>query len=250
MKNKLLKTVSALILASCVANSAMAENSFDYVGKWHNQVLDDVIANRTKFGDDRLIWLVNIAQLAGNSICTNKLFVTKPKNMQYCVRDQMMAQFQSIANAPEVFVQSDDAAIIKFLDTNPKLSKLQRELLKDVLAAVPEDLSNTAAAFAIFDYIDQKAARLSAKQRDSVLIATSVARNSTIYWAEQQANADSPWFKDNTGVPVDVAKLCWKCAGRADIKGAIIGFISTLTPEGALAGGIIASVDNILDQVL
>jgi hypothetical protein len=243
MKNKLLKIVSALILASCVTNSAMAENSFDYVGKWHNQVLDDVIANRAKFGDDRLIWLVNITQLAGKSICDNKLFVTIPTNMQNCVRDRMMAQFQSIANAPEVFVQSNDATITSFLNSNPNLYKVQRELLKEVFAAVPDDLSNTATAFALFDYIDQKAAKLPTKQRDSILIATSVARNSTDYWAKQQVNPESPWLKDNAGTPVDaklIPKIKWWQVLKADIKGAI---------AGGLEGAAIASVVEILDQL-
>ena len=74
---------------------------------------------------------------------------------------------------------------------------------------------------------------LSEEERDILLMNTSVARYSTIYWATVSNDPDSPWTNGSAGK----VAFSWRNVGLGDARGgmggAIIGGIS-----GAAAGGV------------
>lgn len=91
---------------------------------------------------------------------------------------------------------------------------------------------------------------ISSSDKQMLLISAQVARYSGFYWSDQIKNGMSDW--DDTDADV-AAAIDWGDVAKADVKGAVGGFIGGLFSGnplgGAAAGALSASAVELIDQV-
>jgi hypothetical protein len=262
MKKFMKIKVFIFLLLFNLSGISQAANSFDYVGQWHNSIIDDIAKSRSSFGKDRLFWIITATQLVSESVCNRKLFVTKqPEDINLCLSNQMSYQIKTISQYPSTLIDEtyqDDTFINDAINNGNKFTPAQRGLLTQIIKLMPNDLSkfSISNSISLLDEIDKKIKLLPATERPILFIVSSVAKNSMQYWFKQSSypqesvwlNSSSPWLIDSLGNPIIYA-LCSSCIAKADAKGAIVGYGATHTWQGALVGASAYSTAEIIREL-
>ncbi|TAF08766.1 MAG: hypothetical protein EAZ75_09780 [Flavobacteriia bacterium] len=99
---------------------------------------------------------------------------------------------------------------------------------------------------------------LTEEEQIPILSSLAVAKNSLYYWDEQYINKNSYWSKikdlqsnQNNNLRLDWPDIDWGKVIKADIKGALGGFIKSLFfGGGAIAGGVTGAISSSAAELI
>ncbi len=217
-------------------------NPCEYIGDLHNQGLDFLGKNLLSF--EKLPFK--------NEILVN-MAVEFISNSSY---------FGNISNS-NLQIAGSYGLNYYFLDIYPKDFTQEQKVYADKVTSI---FDNVKFPFNQIDEINKEIeiqvlevlkSSLTEEEQIPILYSLAVAKNSLYYWNEQYVNTNSYWSKlndlqtkQNNNLRFDWPELDWGKIIKADIKGALNGFIKSLFFGGAGAGSAVGAISSSATEMI
>ena len=221
---------------------------FDNVGEQHIEGLEFIADNLDSISENPVFSAAGIQRLTIEFLCYDK-----PNSK--CESSASRGALDGILSVE----MTDDEFLADPAFTNRQASYLAR--LFEVFDAIGLGQPNFDQAVLKINTIEEEALgeRMNQRERAAILVATSVARSSAVYWASVANDPTNRWLggPGSGNDPVPAGRINWGDVGKSDLKGAIGGFFGGLF-GGGLAGGLAgaaggaigASAVEVVDQLL
>lgn len=206
---------------------ANPENPWDEIGRLHNEALDDAAGAFTEIhsGNGALALamtqrLSDFASATTGSACPlGAARLDAVALMLSDGSDEIVGQ--QLGKRQQILF----GELMRLADRLPEAPAETLEAMRGLESRMIEELGEDEAA--------------------PLLIAASVGRYSHHYWQEQVLMGEgSPWIEHNGGDALRIKK--WL---KADLKGALLGFLGSGNGLGALLGGAVASAIEVIDSL-
>jgi hypothetical protein len=210
------------------------DNPYDHIGALHNEGLDYVIGARKVVGD--------LPAPLATAIVGRAMEFVADQSHDPCGG-------LSLVDLDEVaLIVADPSSIDKFIER--ELTEEQISYYRRIEALIPEMLEKDEAFEKMKALEKEIAADLGEQDAMPLLVAASIARNSSAYWGRQAAlGEDSPWFSrmGGEGDPLEGPIVL------ADVAGGLAGLViggKKRRVLGAIIGTIIGSALEAIDQLV
>jgi hypothetical protein len=212
-------------IAQTKGDASNAQNKWDICGQYHNDIIQDVMANKKNLSD--IESYVNYA----NSITQMKLNLSPQEASEYSLSPN---QVNTILSDKDNSYRNVIASSKYSQATKDKYSELVN-IFESAKNGDEIDYSTFKNRIISFES-DLQRSNLSEKEKDEVLKVSSIARYSSLFWNETLQATDG-----NNGSIIAAKRKWWQwlVIGIADVAGGIAGGIATgATVIGAVAGAV------------
>lgn len=218
-------------------------NPCDYIGDLHNQGLDFLGKNLLSF--EKVPFKNEILVNMAVDFISNSNYFGNISTSNIQIAGSYGLNYYFLETYPNDFTQEQKIYAEKVLSIfdNIKFPFDQIESLnKQIEIQVTEVLKSS----------------LNEEEQIPILSSLAVAKNSLYYWDEQYINKNSYWSKikdlqsnQNNNLRLDWPDIDWGKVIKADIKGALGGFIKSLfSGGGALAGGVTGGISSSAAELI
>ena len=209
-----------------LASAASFQNPYDSIGQYHNQILQAFI-DQYEVDEISADLCVSVVDSFMEEIGWDFLTVEQVQQLND------LAVFFENHTAEQI--DSINLALIE-AEGYSQAFRNYYQAVGDAFLEMEEDLIISALLDTEQEIFNDEG--LSEEERNILLMNTSVARYSTVYWAAVSNDPDSPWTNGSAGK----VTFSWYNVGEADadgiITGAVGGLLLTKTVQGAIVGGL------------
>jgi hypothetical protein len=218
-------------------------NPCEYIGDLHNQGLDFLAKNLLSF--QKVPFKNEILVNSSVEFISNSSYFGNISQNNLQVAGSYGLNYYFLETYPKDFTQEQKIFADKVLSIfdNIKFPFDQIESLnKQIEIQVVEVLKST----------------LTEEEQIPILSSLAVAKNSLYYWNEQYVNKNSYWSKindlqlnQNNNLKLDWPEIDWGKVIKADIRGALGGFIKSLfSGGGALVGAVTGAISSSAAEII
>jgi hypothetical protein len=151
-----------------------------------------------------------------------------------------------------------------FLETYPKDFTQEQKIFADKVLSIfdnikfPFDQIESLNKQIEIQVVEVLKSNLTEEEQIPILSSLAVAKNSLYYWNEQYVNKNSYWSKindlqlnQNNNLKLDWPEIDWGKVIKADIRGALGGFIKSLfSGGGALVGAVTGAISSSAAEII